>query len=127
MLCLTYDDHVSDHTHKLQDALNVSEKSLARVEAALCSALAFIESQEKMSAYQVRTDWDEVGVRSQEVMTWWRAHKAKDAARKKKELEQERHRQEIKDKVLLLESKPWAERSAKDLRFLAVYGAKKNK
>ena len=80
-----------------------------------------------MSAYQVRTDWDEVGVRSQEVMTWWRAHKAKDAARKKKELEQERHRQEIKDKVLLLESKPWAELSAKDLRFLAVYGAKKNK
>lgn len=125
MPCLSYEPVRSvDEVSTARNQLYETQKSLARVEAALCSALSFIQSKEKMTEYQSITDWAEVGVRFQEVLSWWDAHKVKDAARKQKETDLEISRLALVARVRDLESKPWVELSKKDLQFLSRHGTK---
>lgn len=106
-------------------SLRDAERDIAKLEAALCSALTFIESNSLMTRYYSTTDWKEVGVNKEKVASWWENHKKKDARRRKDEARAAAKEKADQEKFDRLSELPWRGLPPEDQRFLATFERRK--
>jgi hypothetical protein len=92
MPCLVEDRSYEADRRASKDANIISTllKEKSNLEASLCAALTFMEALPhfRWSEFVGGTDWNEVGITSEQVESWWVNHKKKDAERRIREAEQ---------------------------------------
>lgn len=57
--------------------------------AALCAIMTVIERRGWLSGVLMTVDWEEAGIRKNDLVAWWEEHKARDQDRRAKEAEVE--------------------------------------
>jgi hypothetical protein len=74
-----------------------AKEKIAFLEASLCAALTALQKF-SWSPFD-RIDYEEAGIKKEELTGWWLNHKREDAARRKKE-EKEKEKQDLKVSAL---------------------------
>lgn len=104
------------------------KRDKAQLEAALCTALTFIENAGRIGDYVTETDWKEAGITPEQVRTWWEDHKEKDRIRREKEQAKfdaaEARQAAIDLKVKNIQRKSWAELTKAEIKFLTTHAKK---
>lgn len=118
MPCLStgYDDDAYE-----RDQIESLQKDVDHLEAALCRALTFIEAKSSMKTFFAESDWVEAGISAAQVASWWKSHKKKDTARRKRELEEREVKGANEALYLRLSSKAWRRCSENEKQFLHLY------
>lgn len=127
MLCLSYDS--PRHYDSYDAEKERLERDIANLEAALCTALTYIESTSLLECYMADTDWKEVGIGAVQVLIWWGDRKEKDRIRREKEQATKLAAAQVKRdatalRVLTLQSKSWAELTKAEIKFLTTHAKK---
>jgi roadblock/LC7 domain-containing protein len=123
MPCLSYDtDDFRDSYNSYKEQL---KKDKAQLEAALCTALTFIEKTGRTDNYIAATDWKEAGITPEQVRTWWEDHKEKDRIRRDDERKSkeaaEAYFASIAARILELQAKTWSELTKDEIKFLSTH------
>lgn len=125
MPCLSYgyDERDSYDSEKAQ-----LKKDIANLEAALCTAMTFIEKAGYGVIYVTETDWKEAGITPAQVQSWWEDHKEKDRIRRDKEAKakaaEEKRKRKYEEKVAKLQAKTWSELTKAEIKFLSTHTKK---
>lgn len=103
---------------KLKDEKN-------NLESALCATLTYIETIDNgsLNDFVIMTDWEESGITSNQVESWWKEHKEKDLLRKKREAEKlQRKQQEIHEGIQagIRRSEALSKLTAEDMKVLGI-------
>lgn len=121
MPCLSYEPSYTDSRGFEKERLKSDN---ANLEAALCTALAFIEKSALIDEYISVTDWKEAGITPSQAQSWWIDHKKKDQMRRAAELKAEAKRLAIVEKVAILQTKTWSELTKTEIKFLSIHAKK---
>lgn len=86
-------DFIEDH--RVQSMEREHRAQVSRLSAMLCGLLTAAELTGQMELLLTSFDFKEAGITEQQLLTWWKVHKARDARRK----EIERTASIIKDEL----------------------------
>lgn len=127
MPCLSYEPSVR-HEPSYDSEKAQLKKDKANLEAALCTAMTFIEKSLSIDVYVNTTDWEEAGITPAQVQSWWEGHKEKDRIRRDKEAKakaaEEKRKREHEEKVAKLQAKTWSELTKAEIKFLTTHTKK---
>ena len=126
MPCLSYE--TDDFRESFDSQREQLKRDKAQLEAALCTAMTFIEKAGRIGDYVAETDWKEAGVTPAQVQSWWEYHKEKDRIRRYEEAKakalEEKRLLDIATKVAKLQAKTWSELTKAEIKFLTTHAKK---